>query len=101
GSLQASDQVRLLTKWSEELVRRVKQRRGIEIRIDSAPLATLARRSKELGEGAAALQRLFLRGVENRLAQIMLADQLEEGSGAELVIEDDQLTWHPLKKRRS
>jgi ATP-dependent Clp protease ATP-binding subunit ClpA len=68
------------------------QRRRVQIEFTPAATALLARRGKDSSEGAGVLQRLFVREVEDRLAQAMLEGRLQEGDSADFDVDGTELT---------
>ncbi|CAN0198823.1 unnamed protein product, partial [Phaeothamnion confervicola] len=83
-ALQTPELVLLLKQWSEELRRRLSQRRGVKISVNEEVLQSLAKRAQDFGKGAGVLHRLFVREVENRLGEAMLEGLIEEGDSAVL-----------------
>jgi len=82
----------LLGEWTRDLSRRLLQRRRVQIEFTPAATALLARRGKDSSEGAGVLQRLFVREVEDRLAQAMLEGRLQEGDSADFDVDGTELT---------
>jgi ATP-dependent Clp protease ATP-binding subunit ClpA len=99
--LQTQDTVRLLERWTIELSKRLEQRRGIRIEVRMGVLEWLARRSRETGEGASALQRLCVREVENRLGTALLNDVIDLGDAAVLEMKGDEPQWSRSLDERS
>lgn len=98
-NLPPTEMVTIMQKWSEELDRRLQHRRGIRVTVEPGVLSTLARRAREMDEGAAALQRYFIREVENSLAQAMLEGAIEEGDTATMVLDGEEPVWRTTARR--
>ena len=99
--LQSQDMVRLLERWTSDLAKRLEQRRGIRITVKPAVLEWLGKRSRESGEGASTLQRLFVREVENRLGTALLNDVIDLGDAALLDLKGDEPVWEPIPRRKA
>ncbi|MBI3928131.1 MAG: AAA family ATPase [Armatimonadetes bacterium] len=84
--LGSGELLELLQKWTADMVRRFGQRRGVRVQVHEKVFDYLTGRSEEIGAGAGALHRLFVREVENLLARELLQGRFSEGDSVEVQI---------------
>jgi ATP-dependent Clp protease ATP-binding subunit ClpA len=85
------EMLELLETWTREMTRGLAQRRDVKVQVAPEVLALLAGKAEELGHGAGILRRLFIREVENRLAQAMLEGRFHEGDTVEVKAVGDRI----------
>lgn len=106
-ALHVPDFLALIEKWAEALKRRILARRGINLEFDTEALNWLANQAHDTGKGAGFLYRIFVREIENRLAQAMLDGTVNEGDGCRLEKAPNakeganQLEWRVLETTES
>lgn len=98
--LGRSDMAELLEKWTNDLARHLKQRRGIKVTIRPEVHEFVIGKAEGGPEGAGTLRRIFVREVENRLAHALLEEQYHEGDWVEVLAEKGELVVRQ-KKRNS
>jgi ATP-dependent Clp protease ATP-binding subunit ClpA len=88
----------LVEKWTNDLARHLKQRRGVKVTVRPEVHEFLIGKAEGGPEGAGTLRRLFTREVENRLAHAMLEEQYHEGDWVEVQTEKGELVVRQKKR---
>ncbi len=96
--LGKSDMAELLEKWTNDLARHLKQRRGVKVTIRTEVHEYLIGKAEGGPEGAGTLRRIFVREVENRLAHAMLEEQYHEGDWIEVGTDKGELVVRQKKR---
>ncbi|MEW6280685.1 MAG: AAA family ATPase [Candidatus Eremiobacterota bacterium] len=89
--LGRQDLAELVDKWTADLTRRLKQRRGVKVLVRGDVREFLVGRAEVGAEQAGTLRRMFVREVENRLARAMLEETFVEGDSIEVHVEKGTL----------
>lgn len=92
-----SDELRqLLEKWTQALVRKLQQRRGVTVLVNPEVFNSMLDRVQD--RDAEVLNRLFRREVENRLAREMLQGTFQEGDTVAVRLEDGVVAVRAVKE---
>ncbi len=82
--LGGREMTELLEGWTRELTHELAQKRNVHVTLSQEVCDLLIRRGNEMGQGAGALRRLFVREVTNALARALLENAIREGDAVEV-----------------
>jgi len=90
--LGGREMTELLEAWTRELTHELAQKRNVHITLAPEVCELLIRRGNEMGQGAGALRRLFVREVTNALARALLENAIREGDTVRVGESDGRIT---------